>query len=251
MFIVCCWLPWNPVSYVCIFHAVWNWYRMYFHCHHCIGLYKHPALMFLGHSTVSIVRFGCLFGIALGTDFIHVMFWARYCLSCSFALSVVWERKCAGCLLLSFLNAEALYRMLSAPSPTYSWPGRWMILCCKLLPSQKFPNFMVLETHQSHICHLLHSAVTIEYMKGHFEEAEDSHLLVVPTWRDVIAHHLIVQTYWHQLLPLPLTPQAPYQPLPPFPPFPQSTKFFWYLIPIWQKLIVQWLASMFLICQFI
>lgn len=62
---------------------------------------------------------------------------------------------------------------------------------------------MVLETHQWHICHLLHSAVTIEYMKGHFDEAEDSELLVVPTWQDVIALYLIVQTYWHQL---PLSP---------------------------------------------
>jgi hypothetical protein len=45
-----------------------------FHYLHHIVLYKHPALMLLGHSTASIVRLVCLFGIALGTDFIHVMF---------------------------------------------------------------------------------------------------------------------------------------------------------------------------------
>jgi hypothetical protein len=46
-------------------------------------------------------------------------------------------------------------------------------------------------------------------MKGHFEEVEDSDLLAMPTWQDVITQHLIVQTYWHKLPPPPLTCSKP------------------------------------------
>jgi hypothetical protein len=79
----------------------------------------------------------------------------------------------------------------------------------------------VLETQQSHFCHLLHSAVTKECVNGRFEEVEDSDLLAVLTWQDVIAQHLIAWTYWHWPGPLPprlltslclhspLTPKAP------------------------------------------
>jgi hypothetical protein len=69
-------------------------------------------------------------------------------------------------------------------------------------------------------------------MKGHLEEVEDSDLLVVLTWQDVIAHHLIVQTYWHQLSPPSKGSIPAFASLPPLS---QSTKFFWYLVPIWQK----------------
>jgi hypothetical protein len=44
---------------------------------------------------------------------------------------------------------------------------------------------------------MLHSAVTIECTEGHLEEVEDLDLLAATTWQDVIAHRLIVQTYWH------------------------------------------------------
>jgi hypothetical protein len=62
-------------------------------------------------------------------------------------------------------------------------------------PLAKDSNFKAPETHPSPFSHLLHSAVAIECMKGHLEDVQDSDLLAVPTWQDVIAQYLIVKTY--------------------------------------------------------
>jgi hypothetical protein len=125
---------------------------------------------------------------------------------------------------VEFVKCRSIVWNVVGPMPNIQLAWKVDDFVLEFAPLAKVPQVLRcwrLTNHTSVLCCILLSP---ECMKDHLEEVEDSDLLAVPTWQDVIALYLIVQTNWHQPAPPPPTGSLPA--FASLHPFPQSTKYF-------------------------